>query len=239
MKEEAWPFIVGIHYAKRFPVFKHLFGLVENGVLVGVVSYGPSASPQVSRSIFGGLFLDRVLELNRLVITTPTKNAASFLIGRTLSMLPKPAAVVSYADGMQGHVGYIYQACNFIYTGSVTAHDNYYKVDGKLVHPRSLASKGITSPAKWARENGIEIVLSQPKPRYVYLLGGKSQLNEMRTALKWTPLPYPKGESKRYDAPNSVRETEKICVGSLTIKTSASQVDDGSVNLTPTLHAIC
>ena len=39
------------------------------------------------------------------------------LVGRSLRLLPKPSVVVSYADTAQGHVGYVYQAANFIYTG--------------------------------------------------------------------------------------------------------------------------
>lgn len=113
--------------------------------------------------------------------------------------------MVSYADGMMGHVGYIYQATNFLFCGSAKSHDNYYKVDGKLVHPRTLASQGITAPVQWAKENNIEVVKPFPKNRYVYLVGNKYQISDMRNALKWPILPYPKGESKRYEAPNSVR----------------------------------
>lgn len=114
-KEQAKPFIMDIHYAKRFPPHKFLFGLFVNQMLSGVVCYGPPASPQVACSIFGGMDKERVLELNRLVVTTNLKNAASFLVGRSLRLLPSPIAVVSYADGLMGHVGYVYQATNFIY----------------------------------------------------------------------------------------------------------------------------
>ena len=37
------------------------------------------------------------------------------------------------------------------------------------------------------------------KHRYVYFTGSKKQKKEMRKALKYPILPYPKGESKRYD----------------------------------------
>ena len=201
-KAQALPFVLEIHYAKRFPVHQHIFGLFEEDSLVGCVLYGPPSSPQVARSVISGF---PVLELNRLVITTATPNAASFLVGRSLRSLPKPSVVVSYADGMMGHVGYIYQATNFLFCGSAKSHDNYYKVDGKLVHPRTLASQGITAPVQWAKENNIEVVKPSPKNRYVYLVGNKYQISDMRNALKWPILPYPKGESKRYEAPNNIR----------------------------------
>lgn len=201
-KEQAKPFILDVHYAKRFPPHKFLFGLFVDQVLSGVICYGPPASPQVARSIFGGVDKERCLELNRLVITTSVKNAASFLVGRSLRLIPAPVAIVSYADGMMGHVGYIYQATNFCYTGALKAHDSYYMVDGKMVHPRSLASKGITAPKKWAKENGIQEIKPENKHRYVYFKGNKTELQDMKSKFKWTICPYPKGETKRYSAPN-------------------------------------
>jgi len=209
-RDEARPFIEGIHYAHRFPPIQFLFGLLEDGVLKGTVSYGPPASPQVAKSVFGGLFKERILELNRLVLDTTTKNAASFLVGRSLRQLTVPSAIVSYADGLMGHVGYIYQATNFLFCGGAKAHDNYYMVDGKMTHPRTLASRGITAPAQWAAENGIAIVKAAVKNRYLFLRGKNSQLLEMRGALKWPVLPYPKGESRRYEKGQTMEELCRV-----------------------------
>ena len=36
----------------------------------------------------------------------------------------KPKIVVSYADTSKGHVGYVYQATNFIYTGMSAGEQN-------------------------------------------------------------------------------------------------------------------
>lgn len=42
------------------------------------------------------------------------------------------------------------------------------------------------------------------KHRYVFFVGNKWQVKEMRLALKYEVQPYPKGDTRRYDAGGSV-----------------------------------
>lgn len=115
-------------------------------------------------------------------------------------MLEKPCAVVSYADMEQGHSGIIYQATNWIYTGSTVSHDKLYVIDGKRVHPMSLRDKGITNPTAWARENGVESVKPHPKHRYFYLCGSRSERRRMLNRLNYDVVgQYPKSERSTYD----------------------------------------
>jgi hypothetical protein len=203
--EETKPWLLEKHYAKRMPLIKYAFGIYENNILVGVVTYGPTPTPQVPKFMLGKGWEDKILELNRLCIETKTKNAASFLVGKSLKMLPKPLAIISYADGGQGHIGYIYQATNFIYTGAVTAHDDEYMINGKKTHARTLSSKGITNPKQYAKENNIEIIKAKPKHRYIYFCGNKKQKQQMLSLLTYPVInEYPKGETKRYDAGGNV-----------------------------------
>jgi len=116
-------------------------------------------------------------------------------------MLPY-GMVVSYADLGQGHVGYVYQATNFLYAGTAKAHDTEYLVDGKRIHPRTLAARGITNPVEWARVNGYSRISARPKHRYVIAVGG-ADYTEVRWSLS---RDYPKGDSIRYDAPNQFKE---------------------------------
>ncbi len=199
--EEAAPWCKRRHYARRIPPITYAFGLYVNEILEGVVTYGSLSTPQVRNGMFeDDAFGENIIELNRLCIDSEISNAATVLVGRSLKLLPKPKVVVSYADTNQGHIGYVYQAANFLYTGAVTAHDSEYLVHGKKVHPRTLAANGITAPKEWAKENGIEIVRPQPKHRYVYLHGSLAERRQMRRKLKY-PLvgPYPKGPTRRYE----------------------------------------
>lgn len=182
------------HYAKRKCQRMFCFGLYIDGSLEGIITYGMPPSPQVGRGFLGEEHRTKVIELNRLCInSTAPKNSASFLVGNSLKKL-QGWAVVSYADGAMGHVGYVYQATNFIYCGAAKAHDKEYFIDGEWVHAKVLTNRGITAPSQWAKENNIKVKHPQPKHRYIYFVD-----KSLRKYLKYNPMPYPKGESSRYD----------------------------------------
>ena len=66
---EAKPFILNVHYARRMPCIQFAFGLFDDtDELVGVVTYGQPASPSLCKGIAGEENRHKVLELNRLVI---------------------------------------------------------------------------------------------------------------------------------------------------------------------------
>lgn len=51
-----------------------------------------------------------MIELNRLSLDDALpRNSQSWFVSRTLKMLP-PRIIVSYADPLYGHIGYIYRA---------------------------------------------------------------------------------------------------------------------------------
>lgn len=197
-KALAEQFVTSKHYSRRASIFWAGFGLEIHGQIEGVVVYG-QPSPPIQRSAFKGRNF-RLYELSRLVIQTPEKNAASFLVGGSLRALEAPCAVVSYADTEHGHCGFVYQATNWVYTGSTVSHDHAYIVDGKRVHPITLRDRGISDPKRWAKENGIETVKPMPKHRYFYLCGTKRQRAEMLEKLAYPVInAYPKCDPRRYD----------------------------------------
>jgi hypothetical protein len=114
-------------------------------------------------------------------------------------MLEKPSAVVSYADSAWGHVGSIYQATNWLYTGATKSHDHLYLIDGRRVHPMTLRDQGILDPKRWARENKIPTLPPAEKHRYFFLLGDRRTRKRMLATLRYPVLPYPKGPHTRYD----------------------------------------
>lgn len=124
-------------------------------------------------------------------------------------MLPKPSIVVSYADCGQGHVGYVYQACNFMYTG-LSAKRTDWKIRGQEgMHGQSVAdiSKKAAGLGRGARAAfmrdrfGDDFYLADrpQKHRYIYIVGSRSQRKKIRRALRYSVEPYPKGPSLRYD----------------------------------------
>jgi hypothetical protein len=209
-KKAADRFISLKHYSRKPSIFWAGFGLFENGLLSGVAVFG-QPSPAIQKHAFKNRDF-RLFELSRVVIQSPTRNAASFLISQALKLLaPRPCAVVSYADSAHGHCGIIYQATNWIYTGATKSHDHAYLIDGEKVHPMTLRDRGITSPKKWADENGVRTVAPEPKHRYFYLCGNRYETKKMRGSLSYPVAPsYPKTAYSRYDdgTPLIILETE-------------------------------
>lgn len=178
------------------PNIQYAFGLLADEVLVGVVTYGQPPSPSLCKGIAGEENRKNVIELNRLVLLPDLNgnNNASILISRSLKMLPKDLFVVSYADwGGWQHVGYVYQATNWLYTGLTKRRTDKYSESGHSRHYK----KGETR-----RQIRTE------KHRYVYLTGNrKRQLKQLKYPVI---TPYPKGDSKRYDVDNPVSIVNSI-----------------------------
>ena len=194
-----------IHYAKRIPSISYAFGLYINKELFGVVTYGTPSSSTLKNGIAGQKNNQIVLELNRLVFKKQIKNGASYLIGKSLKYLPTPSIVVSYADTGQGHIGYIYQACNFIYTG-LSAKRTDWKIKGKEnLHGQTIAdmSRGVQgSRVQFMRDKfGDDFYLKDRdrKHRYIYIVGNKYDKSRIKNELLYKEEKYPKGETKKYE----------------------------------------
>ena len=199
------------HYRHTLGIFWEGFGLVIDGKIQGVICYGQPSAPIQKYAFKDRDF--RLYELTRLVIQTKKKNAASFLIANSLKMLKeKKSAVISYADSAQGHCGIVYQATNWLYTGEVKAHDKFYLVDGKKLHPTTIRDRyGVTSPVKWAKANSVQMVQPEPKQRYFYFNGNKRECRNMLKKLKYTVINiYPKCDQMRYDDGQYINANEPI-----------------------------
>ena len=208
---EAEPWILAKHYQKRMCMIVHAFGAFRGTDLIGVVTYGVPASPHLCRGICGEEWADKVLELNRLCCEN-TKDTASRLVGRSLRMLPSPSIVVSYADTKQGHVGYVYQATNWIYTGLSSAHVEWKLQNSEGKHDRHIFDKyGGVQKAKEILGGKIERHERSRKHRYVFFVGSKVQRKKLASLLRYDREAYPKGESRRYDASATIDIQTSFC----------------------------
>jgi len=187
--EETHSWLLNKHYAKRIPQIMFAFGLYDENNLIGVVTYGIPASPALCMGVCGKEYSDKVLELNRLCLQENTKNYSSFLVANSINLLPKPTIVVSYADTGQGHIGYVYQATNFLFTGTTKERTDMGGRDGK--HSRHSKDPSIR-------------VFRSSKHRYIYFHGTKQQKKLLNSLLRYNVEPYPKGDSKRYDSGSKV-----------------------------------
>lgn len=193
--KRAHPFMLNIHYARRIPSVSYAYGLFRDGDLVGVVTFGTPPSSTLCRGICGDEYQKQVLELNRLVLRDNLPNEASRLVGGAFRLLPKPRIIVSFADTAQSHLGVVYQATNFMYTG-MSARFRDPRVRG-LEHQHHTSYAHGLSNREVVEKYGADrvyFVERSRKHRYVIFLGSRSERRSMMAALRYEVLPYPKEE---------------------------------------------
>lgn len=181
------------HYARRLCSISYAFGLVScDANIQGVITFGTPLSKAYNQGqcIFNE-YRVKTLELNRLVLNSITpSNTASYFIMQAINKLPRPLALVSYADPNHNHHGYVYQATNWLYTGTSAKKHKYIFEDGSSIDvKRNLDRKGKI----------VETIELLPTHRYIYLHGNKKEKKDMKKDMKWQILPYPKGKNKKYD----------------------------------------
>jgi len=184
---EAIKFILPRHYSGRKPNAQHSFGVFKNGELKACVTFGVPASNHLCRGICGEQHKKQVLELNRLCRTDDFSEPLSKLIGFALRELGKIGnfVIIAYSDTAMHHIGYIYQATNFLYLGKTKSRTD--KCYGNGRHARHATSA-----------NEVYRVIRSSKHRYVTFIGRRKFKKEALKNLKYKISPYPKGESRKY-----------------------------------------
>jgi hypothetical protein len=194
--ETAARMVETYHYAHRVPSIVSCMGMYVDNILGGVITYGIPPNRNML-ACCGKEYIPHALELNRLFIYDWCgRNSESWFIAKSFYLLPtRYFILISYADTEHDHLGYIYQATNWLYTGvsQQSGGPQDIIVDGKKYHSKGFGNK-YSGGQKAARELGLRVIAKKRsiKHRYVYLLGSKSQKKKLRKALKWPVLPYPK-----------------------------------------------
>lgn len=198
--DEAVAFLLPRHYSGRKPVVSKAFGLIDDGVLQAVITYGKPASPSVCVGICGKEHSGKVYELNRMCRSEEYRKPLSHFVSATLRMLkPLDWIVVSYSDTAMNHHGYVYQACNFLYTGTSAPHADKYVPEGSG-HNRHAESFDVRKD-EFSVERSI-------KHRYVYFCTKSKRLKrEWMESLRYPILPYPKGDNSNYELGRFIGKT--------------------------------
>jgi hypothetical protein len=213
--QETYPWLLEKHYAKRIPPISFAFGLYVESQLKGIVTYGVPSSSTLRDGLCGKEHSDKVLELNRLCLSENNKNESSFLVANSIKFLPKPLIIVSYADIAQGHIGYVYQSTNFIYTG-LSAKRTDWKVKGlEHLHGQTIADMSKNCEGKRVdflkQKFGDDFYYEERsrKHRYIFIHGSKLDKKILKSKLAYEIEPYPKGETKTYNSGGQV-ETQSL-----------------------------
>lgn len=193
----ATDIVVKHHYLHRQAPCSHAFGLFKNGQIFdeqvcGVIIYGTPPSSTLRRGICGDDEILNVIELTRLwVHDSIPKNGESYLVGNTLPLVPKDI-VVSFADTSMNHLGVIYQATNWYYTG-LSAKRTDWKVKGINKHSHTLADKYTAQELRNKYQQDFTLVDRPRKHRYIYFnTPYKWRKRELLKKLRYPILPYPK-----------------------------------------------
>lgn len=197
----AVDFLLPRHYSGRIPSISHAFGCFEDKTLKAVCTFGSPASPSLCRGVAGEKWRHNVIELNRLCREDDFEFPLSKFVAWCLKELkPYNLIVVSYSDTAMNHHGYVYQACNFMYTGATKRRTDKYTEDGK--HSRHYDNGN----------QGKYRVVRSSKHRYIYITANKRIKREMLADLKYPILDYyPKGDNSNYQLGDYLQR-ELVCL---------------------------
>ena len=190
---------MNFHYAKAVPVNTFGYSVFnENNEWCGVVLYGTGANNNLASQY--NLKQGNVLELVRMALNgkqESTGKALALSLKLLKKAMPLCKLLISYADKDQNHNGIIYQATNWIYTGTsmINKKDASYIIDGKRIHGKTISDKckrfGLVKNVENAKKvyKAKEVIeyITKGKIKYIYPLD-KSLLPLCKSLSK----PYPK-----------------------------------------------
>ena len=184
----AVKFLLPKHYSGRIPSISKAFGWFIDSNLVAVCTFGKPASNSLCKGIAGEEHSVSVYELNRLCRIESLKEPISSFVGACLRRLRSENwIIVSYADSGMNHNGYIYQACNFMYTGATKKRTDKYTEGNK--HSRHYDNE----------KQGTLRKVRSSKHRYVFFCTSNKRLKKTWAKdMNYKTESYPKRENKNY-----------------------------------------
>ena len=195
------------HYSKIMPrLTKHFLGSFIDNKLVAVITLGWGVQPlNTIKNLFPSLKSKDYLEIGKMcMLEELPKNSESVILSKMFKWVkenrPDIKLIYTWADGILGKPGYVYQATNFLYGGFITT-DLYLSDTGERVHPRTAQSylkdkKNLNIGRRPTKEFLIENNWSHYRGRqfrYVYFLCSKREKKRLlkETDIKWNRT-YPK-----------------------------------------------
>ena len=195
--------IVTGHYSGVMPdATQEAYAAYSEEVVIAAVAYGPGGNNRTFGAILEGFNSTNSRELIRLwVHPQAPKNTASYVVSKTLKMLPKQVGlVVSFADSGQGHFGYVYQSLNFFYCGMSNEGIRYQDATGTEVTARLANIYKMRNPDKFANSTPKQIrnelgwVAVKSHAKHRYCIGVGSEKKRVNKVLISKSFLYPKPE---------------------------------------------
>ena len=222
-KATALEMVKKYHYSNALPsINKHFIGFFLNNEIVGLVTLGWGTRPlHTIAKLFPSLKANDYYEIGRMVMTEEMpKNSESQMLSQLVKWikknLPDIKVLFTWADGMLGKCGYVYQASNFLYAGNIVT--DFYLKDGIKIHPRQTKKifavdendKRVTLRPTLEQMNQYNIKHYKGNQyRYIMFLCSKNEQKKLETecTVKLNRN-YPKEESLMWKVQNTVGKWE-------------------------------
>ena len=183
------------HYSRSHPCSPRVqIGVWEGPRFVGAIIFSRGAAK--SLGVRFGLEQDRFCELTRVALSKhrhPVTRMVAVAIRMLKNLNPGLRLIISFADPEQGHVGAIYQAGGWTYTGTSMPSQMFVDKNGRKWHARQASKTGkavmFNRTLNVVKRGDCTKVIAPGKHRYVFPLD-----DEMRAVVAPLALPYPKRE---------------------------------------------
>lgn len=153
--------------------------------------YGTPSAAALRAGIAGEDEALNVIELTRLWVDDDApRNGESFLIGRSIKQCGKEI-VVSFADTAENHLGIIYQATNWLYTG-LSAKRTDWVIEGEDKHNLSLTDRYSAAEVREKYGDKFRLQERSRKHRYIFINAKGHRRKELLEKLRYDVVPYPK-----------------------------------------------
>jgi hypothetical protein len=202
----ALEMVFNTHYSKIMPrLTKHYLGAFVDNKLVGILTLGWGTRPlHTIKKLFPSLTSKDYYEIGKMcMLEEMPKNTESQLLSSVIKWIkinePQIKILYTWADGIIGKPGYVYQSANFLYGGYIWT-DLYVTNTGEKVHPRT--SQGLTDKGdkkcghrptkKYLLDNGWNHYKGK-QFRYLYFLCNNSEKRKlMKESVETWGINYPK-----------------------------------------------
>ena len=222
----AVDFIQARHYSKVMPrLTKHYLGIYDGDILAGVLTLGWGTQPyNTIHKLFPSLESKDYYEIGKMCMDDEyPRNSETQMLSKVFKWFklncPEKKFLYTWADGIVGKAGYVYQAFNFWYGGFIWT-DIYIGPDGEKIHPRStrklLEENAIFSGKEkifWLTDDFMahkNIKRIKGKQfRYIHPLSNEAKKLMATSTVKWTKN-YPKEEDLKWKIKTGYKKYEPL-----------------------------
>jgi len=221
-KYTAAEFVSTRHYSAVMPrLTKHYLGYFDNEELVGVITFGWGTRPKHTiQKLFPELDTKDYYEIGKMCLDDKLlRNSESQLLSSAISWLKENTTIkylFTWADGLVGKPGYVYQAANFLY-GGFSFTDTYVSETGEKIHPRTIQGQ---IPNTKNRKVGMrpnpeqlkQLKLSRVKGKqfkYIYPMNKKFRKRLKKSTTEWTTI-YPKDKDLIWKIKNQAKKIIRL-----------------------------